>query len=352
MVMMRLSAPPRFLALALCLAASAPGGGAAHHPVCPFPADDAAWLQPALTNWAEGMASEFHRRVVTPPRMVVLGTECYWQAGLAAPRAAQHARHAGHLRFAGRRIDLFGTPHEGSIRLPSDQTIKPGAIAFTTPGAGGRYAFFTIGSVTLWRTAFPHDTPAQTAAFMRGVATHELVHTQQLPILLRLDALSNANPDLGDLSDEMMQAKFGADPVFAAAMAAQKTALIAALREPDVAKRARMAAQIVAAYRSRQTTFFGPRLTVMGELEDSFLTLEGVATWFSFQRSPPAGSDGSAAGMARYYEHRSGGSWVQMHGALFAALLDSFGPQWRENVFGPKWASLPQEMELISRRTA
>jgi hypothetical protein len=244
---------------------------------------------------------------------------------------------------------MYAAPHGVAFHLPSGQDVKPAAFAFTAPDSLGRDAFITVANAEIWHEAFPGDPPAAATEFLRRVAAHELVHTQQFPLLQRLNELSAALPDIGDLSDEMFQERFKNDTGYVAAIARQKAALIEALHEPDRTPRLRMARAIVQAYRMRQSRWFGARADIMRTLDDGFVTLEGVAVWFSFQIEPPEGANGSAKSIADYYEIQTSGSWVQMHGALFAALLDTIDRRWRLDVFGPGWTSLPAELELLSR---
>lgn len=340
----------RLIALSmLALGACAPVETAPQH--CSFPEEDAAWAQSSVAAWSEAMAAHFDIEVETLPQMIVLGPSCVFAAGRDAKSilGARAERTVAALMLHDLSYPVYAAPLDGAFHAPSGQEIEPAPLAFTAPDEETGRPFFMIASTEIWRSVLPADEIPDIAGFIKGIAVHELVHTEHAPIMTHLDEILSGDPELADVSDEWLHEQYQDAPGYKESIAAEKASLIAALRAGDVTERRRVAGEAARAYRDRQRTYYGERYALFRNMEDTFLTMEGVAVWLAFQAAPPEGAaDGGAGAIADYFEAGGGGSWVQAEGGLMAAVIESLAPSWRARAFAPEFARLPDLLEAAA----
>lgn len=322
-------------------------------PACPFPHKDAEWLQPAVAAWAGAMNQDFGVEIEQLPQMIVLGKSCAWAAGDNAAGVLGAAAEETRARVVLRNeiYPIYSAPFNGAFNAPNGEEISPAPLAFTSPNAETKRPFFMIAAAAVWRGVLPKEKVPDITAFIKGVAVHELVHTRQAPIMAHLDKILSGDPELADVSDEWLFDHYKDAPGYKESVAAEKAALIAALRADKIADRRRLASEAAGIYRNRQRDFFGDRYQIFRDMEDAFLTMEGVAVWLAFQAAPPDGAGGGSRAIADYYEAGGGGSWVQTEGGLMAALLESLTPTWRNHVFVSAWARLPDLLEKAAAKS-
>lgn len=272
---------------------------------------DRVWLAGALARWQ--MAEERWLGLASAPlpEVIAIDAACTY----AMPRGAVSlARGAPH---GGESVDL------GDIELPL------GPIAFAD--GSGR---FVISLPSVWRAAgvssrIDFDT------FLEGVLLHEIMHTRQSALATAaLEQIEAQHPGLR-ISDDLVQDAFADDPAYVALYEAERDTLLAAAEADDDTAARALAADALRLMRERRARYFTDERRFYGELEDVFLTMEGMGQFLMlshFRSQPDIAPD------LALRETMGGDYWTQNEGLALFLVLDRLLPDWRDRVFRePDW---------------
>src|SRR5690606_17590855 len=228
-----------------------------------------------------------------------------------------------------------GLPHEGQPRFPDGGEAPLGPISFAS-GEGG---YFAMSLPSVWREAGV-GSPLGLETLMTGVLLHEMMHIRQ--IALAAEALGDAAERAGiaddDLTDDIVQERFGADPAYLAAYVAERDALFAAADAASDDEARRLAAEALGLMRERRQRWFTGDKASFAALDDVFLTMEGMGQWLIYRyfRSPEGG--GLAPADARPAVRRGGRRWSQDEGLALLLVVDRLLPGWQARAFrDPDW---------------
>jgi len=282
---------------------------------------DAAWSRAAVEAW------EFTRTgllvldgMVDPPTVVLFDATCVY-------------RRDG-------RDDWESASHKGAVPLPDGNTLPPRVTSFASPYNGDRRAFLAMALPTVWAAGGVTSTLGL-ETLMTAVFVHEMTHTRQFyDFAPRLaEATSRYNlPD--DLDDDAVQTRFETVPAFSAGIAAERELLFraAAAADPsvarDLARRARTRID------ARRASYFVGDDIRYTELEDLFLTMEGIAQWASYRWliHPQGGGHVAPATLDAF--RRGGRRWSQDEGLALFLVIDRLVPDWRARAFTGRASAL------------
>lgn len=301
------------------------------HPVpsdtCTMAADEAAWVQRSLAAWSLVQRDALHAAPVDGPTVVLFDPRCVFRA------------EAGH--------PFSGAPHRGKVELPDHNSLPPQIASFAAPYDGGR-AFFVMALPTIWRDGGV-TSELGLENLMTAVLIHELTHTRQFYAFdPRIEALS-ARWGLGDdLNDDVVQDRFSAAneaPGFVADIDAERALLFAAAAAPTDPEARTLAGQALARIRARGARYFVGADAKFVDLEDVFLTMEGVAQWagYSWLVNPRGG--GFAPDTTLPLFRRGGRQWSQDLGLSIFLVVDRLVPDWQDRAFSAQPATA---MELLA----
>jgi hypothetical protein len=167
-----------------------------------------------------------------------------------------------------------------------------------------------------------------------AVFVHEMAHTHQLAVYgPKLDELTVRWSLPEDLDDDAVQERFADEHEFAASVNRERELLYAALKgdEEEARSRAREALKLIEARRSCWYVGADERYA---ELEDVFLTLEGVGNfagyaWLVHGEGGATSPEAAIAGM-----RRGGRRWSQDEGMAVFLVLERLNPHWSGAAFG------------------
>lgn len=274
-------------------------------------AGDRAWLQGALANWEVAEQDWLGLSPAPLAQVVVIDADCTY----TLPQG--RVDHAISARHNGATIDL------GEMQLPL------GPIAFAD--GSGR---FVMSLPSVWRASGITST-TDFGVFLQGVMLHEIMHTRQSSLASdALDAI--ALESVGAVADDdRIQEEFKADPDYVAVYNDERDLLFAAAQaETDEIARG-LAARALASMRARRAQWFVEERAHFAELENVFLTMEGVGQYLMYRNylaQPEMSADTALAATMR------GGWWSQDQGLALVLALDRLLPDWRERAFRePDW---------------
>jgi hypothetical protein len=226
--------------------------------------------------------------------------------------------------------------HGGSATLPDGREVDVGPISFASHEAGG---FFAMSLPSVWRAAGV-TSELGLERLMDGVLLHELLHVRQSALanaaLARPTEASGIADDL--LDDDIIQRQFGSDPAYATAWAEERDLLFAAAAAPDDDAARQLAAAALERMRSRRARWLNGANAPFAELDDIFLSMEGMGQWLAYRalRSPEGG--GVSADQALSAIRRGGRQWSQDQGLALLLTVDRLLPDWQQRAFrDPDW---------------
>lgn len=326
----------RFLAALLAaaaLASPAPAQPAqsAQLPGCVLQEDAAAWIQDALESWTTARRDDLRLGSGELPWVVLFDASCVWQinrGGIRSPRSP-----------------MTGTRHNGRISIPDDSTIDATVTSFAATYGPDDRPFLVMALPSVWRKEPRHAANPDLERLMRSVFVHEMTHTEQAhATAVRLKEIDKRSPLPADLTDDIIQQRFGEVRGFRDAYETERDLLFRAAAEADPPRRRALATQALDAITARRARYFSGADAIYANLEDLFLNMEGVANWAGYRMALREIKNSADA----ITFMRRARSWSQDEGLALFLVIDSLLPDWQPAVFGDTPASV---FDLLRKAT-
>ena len=227
-----------------------------------------------------------------------------------------------------------GAPHNGAVVLPDGNRLPPRVASFAAPYDRDRRAFVAMALPTIWaadrvESAFGLET------LMTAVLVHELTHTRQFYHFAPRLAEATARYQLpDDLDDDAVQTRFDAVGEFASQIDAERDLLFAAAASSDDSRARDLTREAKMRIDARRAAHFVGNDVKYAELEELFLTMEGVAQWVSYRwlTHPRGGARPDDTATLRLFR-RGGRRWSQDEGLALFLVIDRLVPDWRQRAF-------------------
>lgn len=279
---------------------------------------DRDWLESALGNWQRAERDYLLLEQRPLPTVIAIDGACSY-------RLPQ-----------GSVADAEGQSHDGMVKLPDGAEVPLGPISFASGEGPG--AYFAMSLPSVWRAAGV-TSALGLERLMDGVLLHEIMHTRQSDLLSGLLGPLAAQAGVPDdeLTDDVVQERFGDDPDYVAAWEAERDLLFAAASAPDGQVR-EFAGQALEQMRARRARWFAGDTAAFSALDDIFLTMEGMGQWmiWRYLLSPEGGGHSAVEAMPEV--RRGGKRWSQDEGLALILTVDRLLPDWRERAFRePDW---------------
>ena len=136
-----------------------------------------------------------------------------------------------------------------------------------------------------------------------------------------------------ELSDDVVQARFGSDSAYVAAYIAERDLLYRAATADSLAETRALAARALAMIRVRHARWFVGENAVFATLDAAFLSLEGAGQWAGYAWLSHRAGGGLAplAALGRMQGRRRW--WSQDEGLGLFLVVDRLLPEWPSLVF-------------------
>lgn len=310
--------------IAALLSALILGAAASPPPIaCRFRGEPRDWTARALADWDRLDAERLHIARPVTPSITLFDQNC-------AYRLTPDRR--GDFRVGARRYRTTASPHAGQVALPDGTVVPANRLAFASPTSDGGM-FFIMALPALWR-ADPSETRDPRLMSML-VFMHEFAHTQQAEGLgERVDAML-ARGLAADTNDDVIQARFGRRPGYAAAYAAERDLFYEAANAPDAATARTRLAAAARAMKVRRDRWFTGADAVYREADDVFLTMEGSGNWAAWTWLTDPRGGNLSPGAATTFVRGAGTHWSQDEGLGVILAVGRVIPDWPRLAFGP-----------------
>jgi hypothetical protein len=251
----------------------------------------------------------------------------------------------------GKKAAWKKSPHDGKIILPDNQTVPVGLMSFASPLSGeGKNAFFVMPLPAFWDSAGVRSKELGLDNLVTGVFLHEFAHSQQMQNFgVRMTMYEKDKLFVGlNFTDDIIQDIFETDSVYNAAFR-EETALFYAAANTKGKKRVSAVKLAMTMLESRQQEYFTGERLLLKEVDDFFLTMEGVGqyTMYAWLIHPRGGNIEAKDALAGV--RRGKKSWSQEEGLPLFLVLELFSKptQWGKLMFGTETVSV---VELINEQ--
>lgn len=277
---------------------------------CTMDPADRAWLAGALAAWQRAETEYLLLDPQPLPTVVAIDEACTY------------------LLPAGDVAEAQGAPHNGeTISLPDGNEAPIGPISFASGDSGGYFAMSLPG---VWRKAGV-TSELGLERLMDGVLLHEIMHTRQSALAAQTFARATAEGGIADeaINDDMIQALFESDADYAAAWSAERDLLYAAATAPSDAEARALARQALEAIQARRSRWFTGERAVYAELDDVFLTMEGMGQWMAYRYFVSDRGGAYSPEQALAAVRRNKRWWTQEEGLALILTVDRLLPGWQ-----------------------
>lgn len=310
------------LATAMGLVLWAGSAGASEK--CDVPSQ--GWIRDWFEAW-DLVSREALRLTPTPaPQFVFFDAHCVWTT---SPVSAPASQVVAGPALQGERLPWRAFAHGGrSIMLPDGQTMPVTLTSFAAPdGRGG--SFFVMAAPGYWKAAGVESGGPGLERLVTAVFVHEFSHTRQVAGFgPQLDALELAWRGEGEVSDNLVQEVLGKNEDYAAAFAEERDLLFAAAVAASEEAARELAAKALDAMRRRREKWFTGEHTLLGSLDDAFLSFEGAGQLAGYRWLIHPRGGGLAPETALQGMRRGGAFWSQDEGLALYLVLDRLSPGW------------------------
>jgi hypothetical protein len=211
-------------------------------------------------------------------------------------------------------------------------------MSFAAPAGKGK-SFFVMAAPSFWQKTGVYSKELGPEKLLTGVFLHEFSHTRQFKGFgSRIDSIER-NYQFKDIkmSDDIVQDYFKKDTAYLKIFHAEVDKFYEAAFAEGKRETKRLTLEAIALLESRQARFFTEDKKVLGELDNIFLSMEGVGQFVavSWLNHPKGGNVPFDIAVKGFRRNRT--QWSQEEGlAMFLILNKLTTPDWANDMFGEK----------------
>jgi len=318
-----------------CNISDLPGQAAKEHPVlssdrCEMSASDRDWINRALRNWRFAEVRELHLHPKPLPPIETFDEHCQYVSASNAPTPK-----------------WTGSSHGATIALPDGSKTPFGVVSFAAPVAGQADAgFFVMSLPSVWR-ANHVQSGLGLERLMDGVLLHEMTHTRQFYFVNpSMDRLTKENHLTEDFGDDSLQDAYSKNPGYVADYERERDLLYEAASASDDNHARQLAKEALAQMRARRAKWFTSNLAYWSEVDEVFLTMEGLGQWVAYAWLTDSKGAHLAPAVALPEVRRKRNRWTQDEGLALFLVINRLVPNWQ----GFAFAQHPELAERLLER--
>jgi len=229
--------------------------------------------------------------------------------------------------------------HGDSLTLPDGKRVEVGIMSFTSVDAKGK-PFFVMPLPSFWKEAGINSKELGFENLLSGIFLHEFSHSQQVQNFgKRITKFEKENQFDTEMNDDIVQTIFKTDSAYKAIFETERSLLYKLALNKEVSSANEMN-KALATFRKRQQDFFKSKHAPLKEIEDVFLTMEGLGqhAMYAWLVHPQGGN--LPKELAITGVRRGGKWWSQDEGFALFLLLEQKMP-------ASKWGKLFFEDKIV-----
>lgn len=246
----------------------------------------------------------------------------------------------------GKLMKWYTGAHKGTLRIPDGQSVPLGLMSFAASDSTG-HPFFVMAAPGFWKNAGVQSKELGLEKLITAVFLHEFAHTrQQQGMGATVTAIEQKHPFRDPpLSDDIVQHLFQKDSVYVERWKKETDLFYQAAFHPDQRTAKKLTCDALQLLHQRQINYFTGDKTILRELDDIFLTMEGLGQFSGFYwLQHPAGA-GFPYATAVEGMRRKRNQWSQEEGLGMFLILDKIGlKNWEQDVFSDHPKTIVQQL--------
>ena len=304
---------------------------------CKLSNENRQFIQKALDDWSKVSRDLLKIDPRPLPWIILFDTSCVWHLAPDKEFLKDAEPAAAQINFENQPVPVYARLHDGKLTLPNGSAIPAKGTAFSSLYNNEKKPFVVVSLLDVWRLNPGLARRPGLADIMRGVICHENVHTRQLAMVAqKVNELKKRYSLPEDISDDIIEERFGKIAEFKAAFETGSDILYEAAAEKNAARRDSLVAKVLKMVGNRKARYYKGVNKPYEELEDLFLNMEGIAVWVTFKMP----------GMNKQQDMEKGkkikrakNSWSQDRGLVLFLLIEKMVSNWHQRVLGPELAS-------------
>ena len=243
------------------------------------------------------------------------------------------------IKFTGKTLSWKKALHNNSITLPDKQIVQVGLMSFAGEIPNESKAFFVMPLMSFWEKTRVKSDELGLRNLTTGVFIHEFSHSQQMEAFgKKVSRYEKTNSFETELSDNIVQDIFGKNNSYVELFKKESDTFFLAFKAEEKSVKNIMTINGLDLLKTRRKQFFTEKYQVFSELDDLFLTMEGIGQFamYAWLIHPKGGNRSSEKAIAGV--RRGGKQWSQDEGFILFLLLDSYDKpeKWAKDFFGTK----------------
>lgn len=246
-------------------------------------------------------------------------------------------------KFAGKTLRWKKALHNNSITLPDKQTVPIGLMSFAGEIPNESKAFFVMPLLSFWEKNKVKSDELGLQNLITGVFIHEFAHSQQLENFgKRISKYEKTNSFETEMSDNIVQDVFGQNAPYTELFEKESDTFFTAFKAQEKSAKNSLTLNGLNLLKTRQQQFFKGNYQIFSELDNLFLTMEGIGqfamyAWLTHPKGGNIPSEKAIIGV-----RRGGKVWSQEEGFILFLLLDSYEKpeKWAKDLFGTKTVNI------------
>ncbi|WP_423737867.1 hypothetical protein [Chitinophaga caseinilytica] len=244
----------------------------------------------------------------------------------------------------GKTLEWYTGAHHGTLRIPDGQLVPLGLMSFAAADSAG-HAFFVMAVPGFWEKAGVQSKELGLDKLVTAVFLHEFAHTrQQRGMGATVTAIEQQHPFKDPpLSDDIVQHTFSKDSVYTDRWRKETDLFYQAAFHTDKQARKKLTCDALRMLHERQARYFTGDKKILRELDDIFLTMEGLGQFSGlYWLQHPAGG-GFTYDVAVEGMRRKRNQWSQEEGLAMFLVLDRLGVEkWPRQVLADEPETIVQ----------
>ncbi|NSL85674.1 hypothetical protein ECE50_002455 [Chitinophaga sp. Mgbs1] len=261
------------------------------------------------------------------------------------PRSATDARFTAPGP-GGKEMQWYTGAHNGTLRIPDGQSVPLGLMSFAAADSAGN-PFFVMATPRFWKNAGVESRELGLDKLVTAVFLHEFAHTrQQQGMGATVTAIEQKHPFHDPpLSDDIVQHLFSKDSVYTAKWKEETNLFYQAAFHPDQRTTKKLTCDALRMLRQRQASYFTAGKEILRELDDIFLTMEGLGQFSGLYWLQLPSGGGFTYATAVEGMRRKRNQWSQEEGLAMFLILDKTGlKNWEPDVFSAHPKTIVQQL--------
>ena len=258
------------------------------------------WLWKWISSWENISKATFNLSEAELPEMIFFDSIfVYSNSRTSIPKG---------ITFNGpelysKKIEWRKQEHNGEVILPDSTPVNVQLMTFAAPKNNG--AYFVMPALSYWEHVGLKNEIVPIDVMINGIFVHEFAHTSQInAIAAKIIALEGKRKYKYPVNDDIIQNYFKDDSIYTMKFNEEVEELFELLGISEKSDFKIKTKQWLEKFRMRQKEYFNEISPDLVEMEDLFLTMEGIGQYamFKFYMSEEGGkySDRLALKATRY----------------------------------------------------